>query len=150
MKNILFCLVLIGLICFANCGSSEEPAPDDPPVDLQQELIDGISKTWQVNSVTLDAVDVSADWTGFTLKFDKSKNYTAKKLSEKSILVWPENGSYTIPNANHPKNVLRDDGTQIVLSNVTATSVKLSFTISGRSDGRVESLIGDYVFDMKN
>ena len=150
MKNILLFIALIGLLCFANCGSSDEPAPDDPPVDLKQQMIDGLSKTWQVNSVTLDGIDVSDDWIGFTLKFDKSKNYIAKKLSEKSILVWPENGSYTIPNSSNPKNILRNDGIQIVLSNVTASSVKLSFTISGRSGGRVESLIGDYIFDMKN
>lgn len=150
MKKIQL-IIFIGLaLNFMHCGGSEDDPDPDPQIDPKQQVIDGLSKTWQVNSVTLDGLDVSTDWIGFTLKFDKSKNYTAKKLSEKSILVWPENGSYTIPNANHPKNVLRDDGIQIVLSNVTASSVKLSFAIAGRSDGRVESLIGDYVFDMKN
>lgn len=149
MKNILIFTLLLFSIYFSNCGSGEEPAPD-PPVDIKQQVIDGLAKTWQVNSVTLDGVDVSNDWIGFTLKFDKSKNYTAKELSVKSILVWPVSGSYSIPNANMPKNILRNDGIQIVLSNVTTSTVTLSFTISGRSGGRVEALIGDYIFDMKN
>ena len=134
MKKIHICIIVLISMSLTFCGSKEDPTPQnlvDP--DPIKEVVDGIAKTWEVNSVSLDGMDVSDDWSGFTLAFDKSKNYTAAELSVKSILVWPVKGSYTIPNTSNPNNLLRNDGIQIVLSNVTASTLKLSFTISGRS-----------------
>lgn len=150
MKKIQL-IIFIGLaLNFMHCGGSEDDPDLDPQIDPKQEVIDGLSKTWQMKKVVFDGTDVSDDWVGFTLRFDKSKNYTAKELSVESILVWPVSGSYTIPNTNNPKNILRNDGVQIVLSNITQSSVTLRFSISGRSGGKVSSLIGDYTFDMEN
>jgi len=144
IKNIVVALTLIGIVGLTACGGGDTPAP---VVDPTQEIIDALSKTWSVSSVTLDNADVTTDWNGFALTFDSSKGYTATALNNESILVWPASGSYSFPNANNTNQILRNDGVEITLSNVTETSATLSFQITGRN-GRTEGLIGQWVFVM--
>ena len=109
-----------------------------------QAVIDALNKSWTANSVTLDNSNVTRDWNGFNLTFNSTKGYTATSLSDESILVWPANGSYTFPDANNPHTVLRNDGVQISLTNITETSVTLTFVVPGRTKG----LNGEWVFEM--
>ena len=144
VKNIVLAFTLIGIVSLTACGGGDTPAP---VVDPTQEIIDALTKTWSVSSVTLDNTDVTTDWNGFTLTFDSSKGYSATALNAESILVWPASGSYSFPNANNTNQILRNDGVEITLSNVTETSATLSFQITGRN-GRTEGLIGQWVFVM--
>ena len=124
---------------------------DSPGIDPVQEVIDGLEKTWRVTSVTFGNDDDTADWNGFTLTFDQSQGYTASRLSDESVLVWPTSGSYHFPNSSNSNLVERDDGVQINISNLTETSATLTFTISGRSGstgGKEDGLIGAWVFEM--
>lgn len=144
VKNIVLAFTLVGIINLIACGGKDTPAPI---VDPTQEIIDALTKTWSVTSVQLDNADVTGDWSSFTLTFDNSKGYSATVLNAESILVWPANGSYSFPNASNANQVLRNDGVEITLSNVTKTSATLTFNILGRN-GRIDGLIGEWVFEM--
>jgi len=146
IKNILLGIALMGIVALTSCGKKDTPAPQ---VDPTQAIIDGLSKTWNVNTVTLDNAAVTGDWTGFELQFSGSQGYTATNLSVESVLVWPVSGSYTFPNANNPNVVERNDGVQITISNLSTTTATLTFNIAGRN-GRTEGLIGKWVFEMEN
>lgn len=126
------------------CGGGDTPVP---VTEATEEVIEALSKKWTTKSVTLDNVDVTADWSVFTLTFSQTQNYTASVLSSESILVWPAGGSYTFPNTNNAKQILRDDGVQITISNITETAATLTFSITGRN-GRTDGLIGEWVFEM--
>jgi len=148
IKYTLLGLTLLGLLTFTSCGKDD--TPPTPQVDPEQEIVDGLNKSWTITSVTLDNVDVTGDWNGFTLTFNGTKEYTATALSAESILVWPASGSYTFPNATNANLILRNDDIQITISNMTDTTVTLSFTILGRTGGRKEGLIGGWVFEMRS
>ncbi|MDH5366145.1 MAG: hypothetical protein OEW67_04110 [Cyclobacteriaceae bacterium] len=144
MKNtkILFATILV--LSFAAITSCKE---DTTAPDPKQQVIDALSKAWTVNSVTLDNQDVSADWNSFTLTFDNTQAYITTSPSYKSTLIWPLTGSYTFPNIENPRVILRNDGVLIFVSNLTDNSLQLIFSITN-TGGRTEGLTGEWIFDM--
>ena len=150
MKNINRIIVIIlvtGIGSIVGCKKKSDPTPVDP----KQEIINNLTNTWSVSGVTMDGQDVSADWTDFALTIDLEQNYAATDLSAESVLIWPVIGSYTFPNTDNSNVVLRNDGVQITISNLTVNSVQLSFQISGRNNGgRTEGLLGNWLFEMEN
>lgn len=146
-KKILLAIMITSIAALSSCGGDDSPVP---VVDPTLEIIEGLSKTWSVTSVTLDNSDETTDWSGFTLNFDLSKGFTASDLSDESVLVWPTSGSYSFPNANNANIILRSDGVQITIEDLTETSARLVFNITGRSGGRINGLVGEWVFDLGN
>ena len=144
IKHILIALSIIAIVALTSCGK-DNPAPVDP----QQEMIEALAKTWTPTSITLDGVDQMGNWPGFNIQLTTTKGYTTNSSTDEQKLVWPLSGSYTFPDATNANKVLRDDGVEILLSNVTATSATLSFTITGRN-GRTDGLIGEWVFAIGN
>jgi hypothetical protein len=142
MKNIRKTIGILSMIIMVmSCGKD-----DSPQADPVQTVIDGLGKTWTATSVTFSSQDVTSDWKDFALTFDQAKGYTATALSDENVLVWPASGSYTFPDPANPKIILRHDGVQIAVDNLKKTTATLIFTISGRSGGRTEGLVGEWVF----
>ena len=146
IKNITILAVIAVIATLSACGGDDTPTPVTDPTT---EVIKALGKSWTATSVSLDDADVTGDWAGFALTFLQSQGYSATNLSAESILVWPVSGSYTFPNANNANQILRNDGVQMTLSNVTETSATLSFRITGRT-GRTDGLIGEWVFVMRS
>jgi hypothetical protein len=142
IKNTLF--IIAAAMITLGCGED-----DSPTIDPIQQVVDGLEKTWSATSVTFQSQDVTANWGGFTLAFDQNKGYTATSLSDESVVVWPTSGSYSFPNLENANSVLRSDGVQISIEDLTDTNVRLVFQISGRNEGgREDALIGEWAFVM--
>jgi hypothetical protein len=142
IRNTIF-IIAAAMITFA-CGGD-----DSPTVDPIQKVVDGLGKTWSATSVTFQSQEVTTDWSGFTLAFDQNKGYTATSLSDESVLVWPTSGSYSFPNLENVNTILRSDGVQISIEDLTESNARLVFQIEGRNQGgREDALIGEWAFVM--
>ena len=141
IKNIT--LAFLFIIVITSCEENDPPELVD---DAQQEMIDALSKTWSTSSVLQDNNSVSGDWSDFRIQLTENMGYTSNSSTNEQKLIWPISGSYTFPDVDNPNKILRSDGVEINLSNVTETSATLSFQITGRSNGRSNSLIGEWVF----
>jgi len=139
-KYILFISIITLL---TNCG---DPEPTPQAVDQTLATIEALSKTWSPSQVTLDGANVSADWSGVSFSFTQNKSFTVSGLSTENSLIWPSTGTYSFPDANKPLKILRNDGIEITLNNLTDTSVDVSFVITGRTGGRAAGLSGSYKF----
>src|SRR5436190_15915809 len=79
---ILNIITLIGLHSLSSCDKK-----DPTPQQINTKLLK--SKTWQVQSVTIDDVDKTSDFTGLTLQFQKSTYTTIN-----GGVVWPSSGTW--------------------------------------------------------
>lgn len=130
--RILSLLTLVSvLVTFSNCGDDPPPAP--PVTDVQ---FDKLAKTWKINSVTLDGVDKTSDYTGFQLVFSGTKgsppfNYTTS--SRPSLSPWKASGTWDFGTAPETQ-IIRDKGTADELPvtyAVTESTLTVSFTFNG-------------------
>lgn len=130
--RILSLMALVGvLVTFSNCGDDPPPAP--PVTDVQ---FDKLAKTWKINSVTLDGVDKTADYTGFQLALSGTKgsppfNYTTS--SRPSLSPWKASGTWDFGAAPETQ-IIRDKGTADELPvtyAVTESTLTVSFTFNG-------------------
>lgn len=143
-------IILITLVLISMIACSAEDETGIVTEDQKQIITHALSKKWTASKVMFDTRDVTSEWTNFILEFDQSQKYTATALSEKSVLVWPASGSYTFPKADNPNLILRNDGIEISIADVTEDSAALSFKIAGRStQARTGALTGQYIFMMK-
>jgi len=149
MKSLAKYILFISIITLlTNCGDPE-PTPQ-PAIDLEQATIDGLAKTWTISGVSLDGASVASDWAGVSISFTTSKSFTVSGLSTQNSLIWPSTGTYSFPDANKPLKVLRNDGIEITISNLTENSATLGFAITGRTGGRQDGLTGNYSFTFNN
>lgn len=146
IKNIIQIIILAQVVLLVSCGGGDNPTP---AADPRQEVIEALTKTWTVTSATFDDVTVSGDWNGFSLEFTDSQGYTTNASTDEQKLVWPTSGSYSFPDASNSFRILRSDGVEITISDLTETSATLSFQILQRS-GRASGLIGEWIFVMEN
>ncbi len=148
MKKLHKYILLISIVALlTNCGGTTDPTPG---VDSLQATIDGLAKKWTPSGVTLDGVNVSDDWSGVSVTFTANKSFTVSGLSQENSLIWPSTGTYSFPDENKPLKILRNDGIEITLKNLTSTSVDVSFAITGRTGGRGAGLSGNYSFSFSN
>lgn len=150
MKTLKKYILLLSIIVFfTNCGGDGATDPA-PVVDPLQATIEGLAKTWASAQVTLDGATVSDDWSGVSFSFTQNKSFSVTGLSTENGLIWPSSGTYSFPDANKPLKILRNDGIEITLKNLTETSVDVSFTIDGRTGGKTLGLSGNYTFSFSN
>jgi hypothetical protein len=121
------------VLFFDSCKKKEDPAPSN------QSLLS--SGTWKIKTVTVDGVDQTSLFTGFTLLFN-----TNTYASVNGIPVWPNTGSYTIDNAG--TSIQRDDAVAVSVTSVSQTALVLSleWTKATFRSGRESSIKGKHVF----
>ena len=122
-----------GLATLSSCGGGGDPAPDQ-----------NLSGHWKVGSVTVDGVDQTSLFTGFTITFS-NPNYNTSAGGP----VWPANGSYVL-NGGGSFFTRTPDGLQVQLTELTETSLKMTLTWSKKTygSGRTQSIKGQHVFTM--
>jgi len=124
-------LVTSVLLTYMGCKKDD---PEPPPVtDVQ---FDKLKKTWKINTVSLDGVDKTADYTGFQLTFGGTKgappfDYTTS--GRPSLSPWPGSGKWDFGAAPETQ-IIRDKGTPDELAvtyAVTESTLTVSFTFNG-------------------
>ncbi len=112
---------------------------DDP--DPVQEQINKLTATWQLETVINDDVDVSSQFTGFSLTVDGTRYSTQNGGSP-----WPAMGTYELL----PDNlnlIQRDDNTPITITEITTETLVLRFNFS-RDGGVREGINGSFTFSL--
>lgn len=145
-KRIVAAFLLIAtvatLIHLSGCkGGAADPTP--APASKQDEVKAILtSPTWKMQSVTVDGADKTSIYKDLTLKFSASSFTTTNGGA-----VWPATGTWSFTTADAAA-VKRDDGLEVKLQEVTATSLKLALTWSKTTlgPGRIESVSGQHVF----
>ena len=141
IELLLLIIVIAPVATLTNCGSAEGTLPEPATNNL-------LVNTWAVASVQLDNEDITTEWSGFKLTVDANMQYTTPFISDDKKLVWPTFGSYSYPNSANENLLMRNDGVEITLTNLSVSSVQLTFTIATPSGGRVKGLVGNYVFNL--
>jgi hypothetical protein len=141
--------LIIVLFTYANCGG-DPPAP--PPVtDVQfDKLIKGTP--WKINTATLDGVDKTSDYTGFTLTFSGTKGsppFNYATAGRPTLSPWKASGTWDFGAAPETQ-FIRDKGTADELPvtyAVTEATLTVSFTFNGAGyTARTGVVKGAWVF----
>ena len=131
--------ILFGLCLIAACKSEDEG--DTIPKTEEELQLEKLSKTWIPGFIQRDGVDVTGEFSGFTLTFTQNKTYTAVNGGE----VFPASGTWEFATGNLNRMV-RDDGVVMEVV-VTATTLNLQFQIDSPG-GRFAGTSGDFEFDL--
>jgi hypothetical protein len=139
MKNINIAtslFVIIGLLFLTSC-KKDDPEPETARI---QKIL--AANSWVIQAVTVNEVDQTNLFTGLTLSFTKT-NYS----STNGGVVWPASGTWEFVDET-AKTIVRNDGLQITINEVTNTSLKLALTWSTTTlgGGRTASVAGDHEF----
>ena len=149
-------LSLIGLIAvlltYSNCGG-DSPAPE-PVSDVQ---LAKLSKTWKVNTVSLDGTDRTAEYaaTNFQLVLTGTKGNTSfgyTTSGRPSLSPWKSSGSWEF-GSDPVTQMIRDKGTTDELAMTYAvTESTLDITFNFQKDGysaRTGLVKGTWIFKFK-
>lgn len=129
------------LVGFNNCSEGDEPSRTD-----EQLYLEKLSKTWVVDEVTLDGLDVTDIYTTMALSVTADQTFT---VTNPQPGVWPASGSFTIQkiaDSEHYK-LIRNDGIEINITSLTPSELTCTFQYVA-TDGRVGGLSGVYSFAM--
>lgn len=142
--KIVFLAIVVGIaISFQNC---EKKTTEPTPKQSTENILS--SKTWVVSSVTVpvNSATESTDWINFTVAFGGSMVTSGHAAGAE--VVWPS-GSYTV--SEDGRSVSRGDGVQMLLTNLSESAFTSTFAIVNEDidGGRLASLDGDYIFNMR-
>jgi len=133
---ITFLLIIITAL-FPCCSD------DDNTVDLKDEQIQALAKSWHIQSITLDGTDITFPaFEGFVLTFQSDNTYTTINGSP----IFSGNGFWDFDGENLNTLIIDGVGVNITLNNTLILEFNLNGTPIG---GRLESLTGDYVIIME-
>lgn len=137
----LFC-VLMGLCLLSACGKDGEPEPS-----IEEKQLELLARTWKAGTVTLDGVDISAEYTSFQLALQKGEPNSYTVTGRPPLGPWKSGGTWTF-GSNAETKIVRDSGAdQLDLTyEVTETSLRLTFSFA--SDGytnRATSAQGEWI-----
>jgi hypothetical protein len=147
MKKIKSSLILlqyfIGAIVISaylmSC-SNGSPQPASPQSQAQTLLTSG---TWKLQSESVDGVDQTALYQGFTINFTTS-NFTTTN----GRVIWPASGTWSFQGTS-ATTITRNDGV-VVQIQVLASSLVMTidWPTTTLNSGRTESTKGNNVFTM--
>jgi hypothetical protein len=148
-------LVSVIVLFLSSCGGKgSDPAP--PELTAAEKAVQNlVASPWKVAAVAVDGADKTALFTGFTITFSPSSTINGKPSFNGNYsttnggVMWP-NGSWTIGDINLAGSLQRGDGLTVQLTDVTATTFKMSLAWNKNTfgPGRVESIKGQFVFSM--
>jgi hypothetical protein len=155
--GILLSMILVsGLVFISSCGGGGGQDPEPEPTAGDLVLINLVSGTWKVNTVTIDGVDKTSMFTNMTLAFTSNATVNGKPVAfngnyspSNGGVVWPSsNNSWTITDQAAGKTMMRGDGLEVQLTEVTASSMKMNLAWNKTTfgTGRTGSLKGQHVF----
>lgn len=134
------------LMIFAGILMTVSSCKDDPTAE--EIFLKKIALAWKSSStgVQFDGKDVNGVFKNFTITFTESKTYTT---TADNAPVWPGSGKFTLKASAAPTgfSLLRDDGVEVTVDQLTETKLVLKFPYVGKTS-RVKSVSGGFVFDL--
>lgn len=134
LKTIRTSLLFLVLVLAFSCKKKTE-------LDEKTIQLDKLSATWSVSQAENDGSDVTSQYSGFTLTVDQL-NYTTQNGGN----PWPSSGTYDFKQGDL-FTLVRSDGTEIKIEELTSTSLILSFNYTA-VNGRTSGVTGDFTFSM--
>lgn len=115
---------------------------DDPQTETERISSLLQDNTWLIQSVTIDENEETELFTDLTLSFTNT-SYTTTNGG----VVWPASGTWQFADETG-KIITRDDGLQIMIDEITKSTLTLSLSWSTTTlgSGRVASLAGEHQF----
>lgn len=133
-------IILIGLITFTSCKeelSAEEKA--------QSEFLKQLSGTWAVNVVEVDSKIVTDAFVDMQITFDTKKRITVVNPVGN---IWPASSTFKLQKSDVFYDLLRSDGVEVILTDLTADELGLEIGFATPPGGRSASVAGIYAFRM--
>ncbi|HHP7242942.1 MAG TPA: hypothetical protein ACFCUD_14800 [Cyclobacteriaceae bacterium] len=144
MKTIRYLILLLALgsiIGFISCGDDDDDNDDDTMMmTLEEEQLLLLAKDWSVTSITVDGVDITANFGGLVLSITDNRQFSTS--GGDFAPVWPSSGSFVF--GSNVNTLERSDGITMTISAITDTNVTFNFTFSP-PDGRTDGIFGQYV-----
>jgi hypothetical protein len=138
------------LFAYAGCDGGSKPVV--PITDVQLEKL---TKTWKINSVTLDGVDKSSDYSAFQLVLSGTKGNTSfgyTTSGRPSLSAWKSSGNWEF-GASPETQIIRDKGTADELAvtyAVTESTLQVTYTFNGSGyTSRTGVVKGQWIFNFK-
>lgn len=130
------CGLWISFLTVQSCTKS------DPKSETERVKEILTANTWVIQSVTVDGIDKTSDYSGMTLAFTNT-NYS----TENGGLVWPDIGAWKFAD-DSGKIISRNDDLIITIEEASTTKLvmKLMWLKTTLSGGRSESVRGAHVF----
>jgi hypothetical protein len=152
MKTALLMLISVVSACaiFSSCSKSNGPAPLSPQAQTTRLLIGGPSLSsasvpWKMQSSSVDGIDQTALYNGFTVTFTSSGFTTTN-----GGVIWPASGTWNFQGTS-TATVVRNDGVNV---QIQVSSVSLVMTVvwtkTTLASGRTVSTSGNNVFMMSH
>lgn len=126
-------LMMVSMICMISCKGDD--------TDPETEQIAKLSASWRLGTVMNDNVDVTSQFSGFTLSIDGLTYRTQNGGSP-----WPATGTYDFL-GDDLSVVTRDDNTVVTISELTEDTLVLAFNFSG-SGGTRAGINGSFIFSL--
>jgi hypothetical protein len=148
--SVLMAVALATLGAFSISLSSCKGKDTEPSVG-DKAVLNLVASPWKVVSVSVGGADRTSLFTGFTITFSKASANTGGYTSLKGGVVWPASGQWTIADmTTATTSFQRSDGVEVTLTEVTATSLKMSLAWGKNTfgPGRTGSVSGQHVFTM--
>lgn len=147
LKNILLLVILSSLTILMNC--SEDTDNFVNPFNTQVALVSGAWGTTN-DDVYLDdevAAPLFGDWSGFTVTFSSSGNFTTNGVPDNFDSVWPSSGTWSLSQIS---KMTRGGGSETREIDIVVTETTLKLTFKNSSDNnRVSAIQGLWEFNMK-
>ncbi|MCB0497270.1 MAG: hypothetical protein KDC79_14110 [Cyclobacteriaceae bacterium] len=131
-------LAIVFMASFLGSCKKKAPEPDARTLQMQK-----LSASWKVNSVENDDLDVTSQYSGFTLTVNDLKYTTTNGGNP-----WPSSGTYDFKDADLTI-LVRSDGTEIQIEELTSSTLVLSFNYNSLTGGRTNGVTGNFIFSLK-
>jgi hypothetical protein len=144
MKTIYKLLPILFIVVLFSCDGGGN-GTDPEPATFEEKL----AGTWSMSSVKIDGSDVSSDYSGFSITFDASLNYTISNggttFTQTSGQI-PKSWDGDLDQVTVGLNGITNQVT-LALSNENKT-LTLSFSVDNNTfgGGRESGIAGNYVF----
>lgn len=164
MKNsLILLLTAFATVVFFSCGNDDDNGPQKSAEELAVEKLAGElnGRTWTVSnggSVSRDGTSQTATFSNFEITFRSSSSAGKTYSTTGGTGLFDPSGTWMIEGESNDNleltGIQAASGVPIKFSPNTPTpsslnDLRLDFTISAPTNGRVNGLVGYYVFDLK-
>ncbi|MEM9859312.1 MAG: lipocalin family protein [Bacteroidota bacterium] len=138
LKKVLLINTVIFILFYGGCGNDDDANTIDP----KTAQLNALAGLWQVNGVINDNIDVSDQFTSFTLQITENR-YTTQNGGN----PWSEQGTFDIKSDDI--NILtRDDDVELKIDELNEGTLVLSFNYSVPPGGRRSGITGQFTFSL--
>jgi hypothetical protein len=139
-KTLVIFLTHISIVLLLiSCSGGSNPQPASPQDQAKALLTSG---TWKLQSESVDGVDLTALFNGFTITFTSS-GYTTTKGGA----IWPASGTWSFQGTS-TTTIVRNDGVVVQLQLASSSLVMTIDWPTTTLGGKIESTRGSNVFTM--